>query len=119
MLEAKIILLLAEHGGLNSFQICRLINNKTIDICRESRDLAKTFRQYKRYGHREACKFCEIPYSKVRSALEKLVRKGLVKKERRRVPDRFCTRGYDFHNIYSLTPFTLRIIQSRAAAGVR
>jgi len=110
VVEVRILLLLKEYGELNSFQICRLLNGKTIDICRESRELAKTYASYKRYGHREACKFCSIPYSKVRSCLERLVKKGLVKKEKRKVPDPYCLRGYDFHNIYSLTDFARKVL---------
>jgi len=110
VVEARILRILAEHGELNSFQICRIINSKTIDICREARDLAKSFAGYKRYGHREACKFCEIPYHKVKAALDKLERKGLVRKEKRKVPDPYCLRGYDFWNIYSLTDFARKIL---------
>ena len=110
MVEARILLILKEYGELNSFQICRLLNKRDIRDCREVEDLSMTYYNYGRYGGHYACKFCEIPYSKVLSTLNKLIKKGLVKKERRRVHDPACNRGYDFWNIYSLTDFARKVL---------
>jgi len=110
VVEARILLILKEYGELNSFQICRIINGKDLRDCKEAEDLSKTYYNYERYGGHYACRFCETPYIKVLNALNRLIKKGLVKKERRKVPDPACNRGYDFWNIYSLTDFARKAL---------
>jgi len=109
-LERTILILFYKgiFNEANSFQICRYLNGRDLSDCREARDLAKTFSSYKRYGHREACKYCKYPYSKIQRALLSLTKKGYLIKTKVKVEDPYCLRKWDIHNIYKLNKDILK-----------
>jgi len=96
-LEGEILLVVRREPGLSCAEICRRLNGKTLDDC-----VLRIRCKYYLNPRRRSSLFgvgkppCRWNYQRVRRALRRLARRGLVELRRELRGDRRNERGYDY-----------------------